>query len=477
MTRKEYLRLSALLGLYTAMPRELRAAIPTAAPLRRSDFGPGFVWGTATASYQIEGAWNEDGKGEGIWDHFTHHHRGKIKHHDTGDVADDFYHRYSSDIELMHRMQIPASRFSISWPRVLPDGIGRINEKGLDFYHRVIDKCLEQGVEPWVTCYHWDLPQRLQDKGGWLNRDIIRWFEEYTDLISRRFGDRVKNWMVFNEPLSFTLAGYMAGVHPPGHISFHEFYRSIHHTVLCHGAGGRVLRRNVKDGNIGTTFSCGMVDPRRDTRGDHEAATRLDVIINRLFIEPVLGMGYPVRDLPALRHVMDQMLPGDEVLMPFDFDFTGIQNYTRYVAKYCGLIPVIHALQVPPHKLTSDLTQMGWEVNAEGMYRILKKFGAYAGVRNMIITENGEAVADTVVNGEINDPQRLKYIQDYLHQVLRAKREGLPVNGYFIWSFLDNFEWAYGYEPRLGIVGVDYRTQQRIVKASGKWYSEFLSQK
>ncbi|HWB64560.1 MAG TPA: GH1 family beta-glucosidase [Chitinophagales bacterium] len=476
MTRQEYLRLCAVLGAGAMLPKELLAAMGDD-ELKRSDFGDSFVWGTATASYQVEGGWNEDGKGESIWDHFTHHHPCKIQHHENADVADDFYHRYSSDIELMHQMYIPASRFSISWPRVLPDGTGKVNEKGIDFYNRVIDKCLEQKVDPWVTCYHWDLPEALQKKGGWINRDIIGWFEEYIDLVTKRFGDRVRNWMVFNEPLSFTVAGYAAGVHPPGEINFAHFYRAIHNVTMCHGAGGRVMRANLKNAKVGTTFSCSTIDPWKETTADKEAAKRVDVMVNRLFIEPVLGMGYPVKDLAALKHIEKYILPGDEEKMKFDFDFIGLQNYTRFVVKNFALLPIIHAINVPAKKMGHGLTQMGWEIYPEGIYRIIKQFAAYPGVKEIVITENGAAIADKVVNGEIDDPIRLQYIKDYLKYVLKAKREGINVGGYFIWSLLDNFEWAKGYTPKLGIVGVDFKTQQRIIKSSGKWYSNFLAGK
>jgi beta-glucosidase len=474
MTREEWLRLSAALSLGAILPGQVIAAL-SETELKRSDFGKDFVWGTATASYQIEGGWNEDGKGESNWDHFTHYHKHKIKTRENGDVADDFYHRYESDLELMHRMHIPAHRFSTSWSRILPQGTGQVNKKGIDFYNRVIDKSLKENIEPWLTCYHWDLPQALEAKGGWTNRDIIKWFEEYVDICARSFGDRVKNWMVFNEPMSFALGGYMLGIHAPGGgISFDKFYSATHHITMAHGAGGRILREQVKGANIGTTFSCMPVDGWKDKPANKEAAKRVDVMANRLFVEPVLGMGYPVHDLPALKHIDKYMLPGDAEKMKFDFDFIGLQNYTRWVVKNFGLTPLVHALNIPPKKMGHDLTEMGWEVYPEGMYRIIKQFAAYPGVKKIYLTENGVAVKDEMVNGEINDVKRTQYIKDYLQQVLRAKKEGIDIRGYFIWSFLDNFEWAEGYRPKLGIVGVDFKTQQRTIKASGKWFSEFL---
>ncbi|MCX6198694.1 MAG: GH1 family beta-glucosidase [Bacteroidetes bacterium] len=475
MTREQYLKLSSILAAGTLLPHNLLAEIFSPEELKRNDFGKDFIWGTATAAYQIEGGWNEDGKGESVWDHFVHEHKGKIKTHETGDVACDFYHRYESDIELMHKMNIPASRFSIGWSRVLPQGTGAVNQKGIDFYHRVIDKCLKENVEPWVTCYHWDLPQALEEKGGWANRDSIKWFEEYVNVISKEYGDKVKNWMVFNEPMAFVPLGYLIGVHAPGYVNFSKFYKAVHHVTMSHGAGGRILRANVKGATIGTTFSCSHVDAKNDKPANVKAARRADAFINRLFIDPVLGLGYPKADLPACKHIERHMLDGDAEKMKFDFDFIGLQNYSRMVIYQLGLIPIIHFANVPAKKLGHDTTDMGWEVYPEGIYNLIKKFGAYRNIPKIIITENGAAFPDENVNGEINDTKRIQFLKDYLKQVLKAKQEGVNVCGYFIWSFMDNFEWAEGFRPRFGLVGVDFKTQQRTIKASGKWFSEFLS--
>ncbi len=476
MTREQWLKLTTAFGAGSLLPHNLLAQLLTDGELKRSDFGNDFVWGTATASYQIEGGWNEDGKGESNWDHFVHHTR-KVDRHETGDVADDFYHRYASDIALMHQLNIPAFRFSLSWPRIVPTGSGAVNQKGIDFYNRVIDTCLQKGIQPWVTCYHWDMPQTLEAKGGWRNRDILGRFEEYVEACAKNFGDRVKNWMVLNEPLSYTVAGYLVGIHPPGKFGFNSFYKAVHNVTLSQAVGGRVLRALVPNGNIGTTYSCIPTYGWKDKPANIQAAKRVDVIANRMFIEPVLGMGYPVKALSALKHVEKYMQAGDEEKVKFDFDFIGLQNYTRWVVKNFPLLPIVHALNIKPKKLSADLTEMGWEIYPEGMYRIIKQFAEYKGVKKIVLTESGVAVKDELVNGEINDVRRVKYLQDYLKQVLRAKNEGVNLGGYFIWSFMDNFEWAEGYRPTLGIVGIDYKTQQRTVKASGKWYSNFLSGK
>lgn len=476
MNRRELIKKTLLAGIAAGVAPQLLNANNKPLPnlFSKKEFGADFLWGTATAAYQTEGGWNADGKGPSIWDDFTHNKKNKIKTGENGDVACDFYHRYESDIELLRSMNIPNFRFSISWSRLLPNGTGAMNQKGIDFYNNVINTCLAKGVEPWITLYHWDLPQALQEKGGWENREICTWFAEFTELCTKHFGDRVKNWMIFNEPASFTGLGYMLGIHAPGKYGFKRFYKATHHVVLCHGIGGRIIRKNVPKANIGTTFSCAPIDAWKDKAANQKAAKREDVIINRLFIEPILGMGYPIKDLPALKKIEKYMLPEDAANMAFDFDFIGIQNYTRFVAKNFPLIPLIRTINVSPKKLGNGVTEMNWEVYPEGMYRILKQFAAYASVKNIIVTENGAAFPDQVNGGQVNDPKRLQYIQNYLQQVLKAKNEGVPVKGYFVWSFMDNFEWAEGYRPRFGLVHVDFNTQKRTIKESGLWLKEFL---
>jgi len=476
MNRRELIKKTILAGVAAGISPHLFAQHDKSAPLiSRNDFGNDFVWGAATAAYQIEGAWNEDGKGESIWDHFTHTRKNKIKTGENGDTACDFYHRYENDIDLVSSMNIPAFRFSIAWSRVLPLGIGPVNQKGIDFYSRLIDKCLKKGVEPWVTLYHWDIPQALQEKGGWENREVCDWFAEYVELCTKQFGDRVKNWMVFNEPAAFTALGYMLGIHAPGKYGINRFLKAAHHTVLCHGIGGRIIRKNVPDAQIGTTFSCSPVDAWKESKANIRASKREDVLINRLFIEPILGMGYPWIDLPVLKKIEKYMLPDDVNNMPFDFDFIGVQNYTRLVTRDFGLIPLVHALDIKPKKLGHDITEMNWEIYPEGIYRILKQFAAYPNIKKIIVTENGAAFQDAVTEDGVKDPKRIKFFQDYLEQVLKAQKEGVPVKGYFVWSFMDNFEWAEGYRPRFGLVRVDFNSQKRTIKGSGLWYKEFLA--
>ncbi|MFC6996614.1 GH1 family beta-glucosidase [Rufibacter roseus] len=443
--------------------------------LTRAAFGPDFIWGTSTAAYQIEGAFACDDKGPSIWDEFTQNSR-KIKQGHHAQDACEFYHRYQDDLALMRELRIPNFRMSLSWPRLIPQGIGAPNPKGIDFYNRLIDHCLELGITPWVTLYHWDLPAALEKRGGWTNRDVVGWFREYAHLCASKFGDRVKNWMVLNEPMVFVGAGYSLGVHAPGRWGLRNFLSATHHATLCQAEGGRVLRSEIPDAQIGTTFSCSHLTPYRQLTRDKKAVKRVDALLNRLFLEPALGLGYPTRDLPYLKKLEKYYQPGDEDLLPFDFDFIGVQNYTREVVKYSLLTPILQAMLVSAPKRKVPHTLMKWEVYPESIYHMLRQYSQYPQIKKLIVTENGAAFPDQVVDGKVHDPDRVAYLQSYLQQVLRAKHEGAKVEGYFVWSFLDNFEWAEGYDPRFGLVYVDYETQKRIVKSSGRWYRDMLAE-
>ncbi|MFC7522784.1 GH1 family beta-glucosidase [Parapedobacter sp. GCM10030251] len=441
----------------------------------KEDFGPHFEWGVSSAAFQTEGAWDADGKGPSIWDVFTNR-KGKIKGAQHACTACNFYYGYQQDIAWVRKLNIPNFRFSIAWPRVFPKGVGKPNLKGLDFYNRVVDGCLEQGITPWVTLYHWDLPQALQEKGGWTNRDILSWMEEYAGYVVSRLGDRVKRWMVLNEPAVFTGAGYFFGVHAPGLTGVRNFFPAAHHAALAMGRIGRLIRSEVQNGEVGTTFSCSSIHPASSRRRDVDAAIRADALINRLFIEPVLGLGYPTADLKALAAIEKYMQAEDEKALPFDFDFIGIQNYTREVVASSPFVPYLQARLVPAIKRkVPAITAMGWEVFPPAIYEMIKKFSSYPNIPKLIVTENGAAFADTVLDGQVKDAERKQYLIDHLAQVLRAKQDGLNVHGYFVWTLTDNFEWAEGYHARFGLVHVDFDTQQRIVKDSGKWYRTFLS--
>jgi beta-glucosidase len=481
MKRRNFIQSTSRLAAGALLLPSILQAVPTAVPaqqklLLKSDFGADFKWGVATAAYQIEGAWNIDGKSESVWDRFTHRHKGKIKGRENGDTACDFYNRYAGDIDLVKQMNMDVFRFSLAWARIMPDGTGKLNEKGVDFYRRVIDTCLAKGVEPWATMYHWDLPQVLQDKGGWANRDVLKWFEDYAGQITELYGKSVKNWMVLNEPAAFTTLGYLAGIHAPGKIAPRKFLAAAHHATLAMGIGGRAVRQNVENGYVGTTFSCSQVQARKPK--DAAAAERLNVMLNRLFIEPVLGLPYPHEKFRFLRKIEKYVQAGDMEKAKFDFDFIGLQNYTRVVGKK-SLIPFVRANQVKPLRRgipKEFVTAMNWEVYPEGIYEIIKQFAAYKNLPPIIITENGAAFPDVVADNKVADAQRTKFYQDYLAQVLRAKQEGADIRGYFCWTLMDNFEWAEGYAPRFGLVHVDFESQVRRVKDSGLWFKSFLAE-
>lgn len=442
----------------------------------RHDFGDEFVWGAASAAYQIEGAHDLDGRGPSIWDTFTHQKSYFGKPRANGDIACDFYHRYEEDILLLKSMGFSAFRFSLSWSRIMPEGTGRVNEKGLAFYDRVIDTCLQHGIEPWVTLYHWDLPQVLDSRGGWTNRNIVRWFSEFVDCCTKAFGHKVKHWMVLNEPTVFTAAGYFAGFHAPGRRSIGDTMRAVHHAVLCQAEGGRITRRNVPNAKIGTTLFCAPFDPHTNSLRDLKATSLINALGNRLFIEPVLGMGYPLEEVPLLQHLIKGCAHlGDMQRAAFDFDFIGLQNYFRMVVRHSWRVPYLWAKEVTPRQRgIHQTTQMGWEVYPEGIYRIIRQFSEYPNMPQILITENGAAFEDHVQNGAVHDPQRIAFYEQYLGAILRAKQEGLNVGGYFAWSLTDNFEWAEGYRPRFGLVYIDYPTQKRTIKGSGHWFGNLL---
>ncbi|MUH35829.1 beta-glucosidase [Zobellia amurskyensis] len=444
--------------------------------LQPKDFGEDFIWGVSTAAYQIEGAHQKHGKGKSIWDEFVTK-KGTIFQDQHGQIACDFYNKYRDDILLMKSMNIDHFRFSLSWSRILPDGTGKVNQNGVAFYNDVINFCLKCGITPWVTLYHWDLPQKLEELGGWTNRQILDWFEDYVKICANNFGDRVKHWMVLNEPMVFTGAGYFLGVHAPGKKGLKNFIPAIHHAVLCQALGGKLLRKMVPDSTIGTTFSCSQITARSGSKKDLKAADKADALLNRLFIEPSLGLGYPDESIPVLRKIKKYERPEDAQNSIFEFDFIGIQNYTREVVRHSYTVPYLRAKIVKAPERNVQTTLMDWEVYPPSIYEMLKKFNGYKGVKKILITENGAAFEDLLEEGKIDDLERTSYLQNYLKQVYKASSEGVKVSGYFVWTFTDNFEWAEGYYPRFGLVHIDFETLKRTIKASGKWYRSFLGKK
>ena len=441
--------------------------------LDKNQFGQDFQWGVAASAYQTEGGYCLDDKGPSIWDVFANK-KGKIYQGQTGNEACNFYQQFSEDLQLMKAMNIPNFRFSLSWPRIIPSGYGKVNSKGIDFYNRLIDQCLALGIEPWVTLYHWDLPYELEKKGGWTNREIIHWFREYAALCAREFGDRVRHWMVLNEPMVFVGAGHFMGIHAPGRTGKKNFLKAMHHATICQAEGARTIKAHCPGAQVGTTFSCSYITPYRPIEKDALAAKRVDALLNRLFIEPALGLGYPVQDLKFLEAVEKYSKPEDEDLVKFDFDFIGVQNYTREIVKHSYFTPYLWASHVKAEERKVPITLMKWEVYPDSIYHMLKKYASYSGVKKIYVTENGAAFRDTLANGKVDDVERLRYLQQYISAILKAKKEGVNVKGYFVWTFTDNFEWAEGFHPRFGLVHVDFKTQKRTVKASGLWYKEFL---
>jgi beta-glucosidase len=437
-------------------------------------FPQNFTWGAATASYQIEGAWNEDGKGESIWDRFSHT-PGKIENGDTGDVACDHYHRWQEDIKLMKAINLQAYRFSIAWPRILPAGRGKVNQAGLDFYSRLVDGLLDAGITPWVTLYHWDLPQALQDEGGWPARSTVDAFLEYTDVFTRALGDRVKNWITFNEPFVSAIVGHDEGRHAPGIKDRHQALATAHHLLLAHGQAVPVIRRNSLGANVGITLNMGPQMPASRSAADLARATWLDGFINRWFLDPLVGRNYPKDMLESFGEAMAFVQPGDMETIAVPVDFVGVNYYTRSIARSSE----IREEENEERKVfpNDEHTEMGWEVYPEGLYTCLGRLHFDYAFPAIYITENGAAYKDQVnTEGQVDDPQRLYYIKRHLQQVVRAIDCGMPVKGYFAWSLMDNFEWAHGNSKRFGLIYVDYETQQRIPKSSAKWYAQVISE-
>jgi beta-glucosidase len=433
-------------------------------------FPRGFTWGCATASYQIEGAWNEDGKGESIWDRFSHT-PGSVMNGDTGDVACDHYHRYKEDVALMKELGLQSYRFSISWPRIFPDGKGAVNQKGLDFYSRLVDELLAAGITPFPTLYHWDLPQALQDEGGWSNRDIAQHFAEYCRVAVDHLGDRVKRWMIFNEPFVFTVLAYISGIHPPAIRNGAMGMRTTHVVNLAQGLAARAIRSTGKVEAVGSAYSMTGVYPASGSPEDIAAAARRRAFSNTWFLEPMVNGRYPDAYVGGTNEARLGVQPGDMEVCKAGLDFIGINLYTRSVVAANPQDPNLGARDVTMEG--TERSHFGWEVWPEALHDVIMQIwdGYHLPI---VITENGSSYIDTVENGAVHDPQRARYLQRYLAQVAKAIDEGADVRGYHCWSLMDNFEWTFGYSQRFGIVYVDYPTQKRIVKDSGRWYADVI---
>ena len=429
-------------------------------------FPSDFIWGAATAAYQIEGAWNEDGKGESIWDRFAHT-PGRIHNGDTGDVACDHYHRYHEDVALMRQLGLKAYRFSISWPRVLPNGCGAVNPASLDFYDRLVDELLAADIQPFATLYHWDLPQALQDRGGWGNRDVCGYFADYAALMARRLGDRVRHWATFNEPMGIAFAGHRSGEHAPGLQDDKLALQVAHHLLVAHGLAAQAIRAIAPQLNAGIVIDCWPVETMTDSEQDRAFAETIWQTSAGWFLGPLFRACYPPTAWQMYGEKVPDVRPGDMALASQRLDFLGINTYSRLVVENGEIVKPVPS---------SEYTEMDWEIHAPAMRRMLARVARDYAVPPIYITENGAAFADEVSpDGYVHDPRRISYLRDHFTQARLAMEDGVDLRGYFVWSLMDNFEWANGYSKRFGLIYVDLATQQRILKDSAKWYAEIIA--
>jgi beta-glucosidase len=440
-----------------------------------------FLWGAATAAYQIEGSVSADGRSESIWDRFCET-PGKIVDGSSGTRACDHYRLWQQDVELMKWLGLGAYRFSLAWPRILPGGRGSVNDRGLDFYDRLVDALLAAGVEPFVTIYHWDLPQVLEDAGGWPNRSTVGAFVEYAEVVTRRLGDRVKSWITHNEPWCASVLGYARGLQAPGRKSPRDALAAAHHLLLSHGEAVRVVRGNVTKGRVGIALNLVPSEPASPSPLDADAARACDGEANRWFLDPLYGRGYPmdavadrVRDGSLETEALPFVVPGDLSVIAQRTDFLGINYYMRSIARS----PLVPDEKNQPRSVmpTGEVTAMGWEVFPDGLERILRQVHERYSPPSIYVTENGAAYADSRARGAriVADEARRRYIDRHLRAAHRAIAAGVPLDGYFLWSLMDNFEWAEGYSKRFGLFWVDYETQERVPKQSAHWYRRVVA--
>jgi beta-glucosidase len=447
-------------------------------------FPEGFVWGAATAAYQIEGAWHEDGKGESIWDRFAHT-PGLVDNGDTGDVACDHYHRWREDIGLMKSLGLRAYRFSISWPRVIPDGRGAINPAGLDFYDRLVDGLLAAGIQPFVTLYHWDLPQALQDRGGWGARETCQAFADYAALMTARLGDRVRSWATLNEPKVIAFVGHRDGRHAPGYRDEKLAWQVSHHLLVAHGLAVRAMCAAQPGIEVGIVLDLWPIEMQTETPESRAAARRIWQSAYAWFLDPLFRGQYPPEAWAACAANAPALQPGDLQLIAQPIDFLGVNSYSRVLLDGAG-----RPVQPVPG---AEYTDMDWEVHAPALRRLLHRLQreyrprlSASRLRHtpagggrlppIYITENGAAFKDAVgPDGRVRDSRRVNYLREHIRQIRRAIDDGVDVRGYFAWSLLDNFEWGFGYSKRFGLVHVDFATQQRTPKDSAAWYAQVIA--
>ncbi|MEV7006901.1 GH1 family beta-glucosidase [Streptosporangium sp. NPDC051022] len=450
-------------------------------------FPTGFAWGAATSAYQIEGAVSEDGRGRSIWDTFVRQ-PGRVLDGDDADVAVDHYHRYRADVRMMADLSLGAYRFSVSWPRVQPDGSGRINPRGLDFYRRLVDELLVRGIEPWVTLYHWDLPQPLEDAGGWPARDTAERFADYAAAVHDALGDRVRNWSTVNEPWCAAFLGYASGEHAPGRREPARAVQAAHHLLLAHGLATAAMRAQRPGSRIGGCVNLYAVSPQTSSAADLDAARRIDGLQNRFFLDALLRGEYPADVLEDLGEPGGFAREGDMEIISAPLDMLLINYYSRFTVS--GVPGGAASAAAAPTDTGSPwvgsehvsfagaglpVTAMGWEIDAGGLYEILLRLAREYPRVPLVVSENGAAFDDVAdADGVVRDPGRRDYIEAHLRACHAAIRDGVPLEGYFAWSLMDNFEWAWGYGKRFGLVRVDYETQRRTPKESALWYAETI---
>ncbi|MEN9937636.1 MAG: hypothetical protein RLZZ387_4215 [Chloroflexota bacterium] len=432
-----------------------------------------FIWGSATASFQIEGATKEDGRGESIWDRFCAT-PGRVHGGDTGDPACEHYHRWPEDIALMKSLGLHAYRFSVAWPRIFPTGRGTLNEKGLDFYDRLVDGLLEAGIQPYATLYHWDLPQALQDLGGWANRDTAYAFAEYADTVARVLGDRVTGWITHNEPWCASILSHWIGEHAPG-MKDGPALEAAHHLLLSHGLAVPLIRAAAPKAEVGITLNFSPAHPASDSPEDVAAAQRHDGFFNRWFADPVFKGSYP-QNMVEIYERMGQRAPvqdGDMTVIAAPLDFLGVNYYNRAVIKHD---PEAGGLGYSALRPEGEYTHMDWEVYPDALRELLVRLHRDYAPAKLYVTENGAAYPDEVApDGAVHDEARVHFLERHFAAVHTAIQEGAPVKGFFVWSLMDNFEWAWGYSRRFGIVYVDYETQQRIPKDSAHYVRDVIT--
>jgi beta-glucosidase len=441
-------------------------------PIARTDFADSFVWGCSTSAYQIEGGASVGGRSESIWDRFCAQ-RGTIRDGSSGAVACDHYHLWPQDLDMARDMGVEAYRFSVSWPRIVSQYGGKPNQAGLDFYSRLVDGMLERGLDPWATLYHWDLPQYLQERGGWAARETIDAFVEYADIVSAALGDRVKHWITHNEPWCTSIHGNYDGVHAPGLTDFKTALQVAHNVLVSHGRAVPVIRANVLDAQCGIALSLHPLQAASSNEIDVVATARHDALRNRWFLDPLYGRGYPAEILDYCRDSVPEILAGDMEAIAVPTDFLGVNYYFPERIEHAKGVGPLDARVVLPGDVLRNA--FGWEVSPAGLTELVKRVQRDYAPGPMYITENGSTWEDVVdADGQVRDVQRRDYLIDHLGAVRDAIAAGVPIEGYFAWSLLDNFEWAEGYVRRFGLAYVDFDTQRRTLKLSGEWFRDFL---